>query len=124
MILYIDTSERDKISIMVKKGEVIVCKKKFLAKFRQAEKLLVEIDKMLSLAGIKLKNIKEIKVENQGSGFTALRIGVITANALGFALGIPVSAIKGESKKNNFGFSLIEPEYDREPTITLAKVKN
>ena len=121
MILYIDTSERDEVAIMVKKGEKVIGEKKFLAKYRQAEKLLVAIDKMLDSAGVKLKSIKEIKVENRGGSFTSLRIGVITANALGFGLGIPVTTVQDSEVKKVEDFSVIKPEYSQEPTITMKK---
>ena len=121
MKLYIDTSDRDRVEVAVKKGDKVFCVKKFLAKYRQAEKLLVEIEKMLEVAEIKLKNIKEIKVENRGGSFTSLRIGVITANALGFGLGIPVTTVQGGDIKTGEDFSVIKPEYSQEPTITLKK---
>ncbi|MFH0973018.1 MAG: hypothetical protein V1768_03475 [Patescibacteria group bacterium] len=87
----------------------------------QAEKLLPAIDKLLKKNKIKLSDIKKIQVENQGGSFTALRIGVVTANALGYALGIPVEGTqklenrqqitdsRNQKSKNNF--SVVEPIY-------------
>jgi len=45
---------------------------------------------------------------------------VITANALAYALGIPVSG--SEKQKIKVGkFNVVEPIYDREPEITKKK---
>jgi len=47
---------------------------------------------------------------------------VVTANALGYALGIPVKGgQKSEVKSKKF--SVVEPFYDREPEITARKKK-
>ena len=117
MILYINTGDNEKVSLAIKDKDKIVAQKNFRARYQQAEKLLPEIDKLLRANKIKLNNLKEIIVENQGSSFTALRIGVITANALGFALGIPVQPTKGKALTKT-GFSIVKPEYDREPNIS------
>ncbi len=113
MILIIDTTLDDhRVYIAIKKDRKIVIEKKFEAKYAQAEKLLPEIDKLLKKKKISLTDIKKIRVENKGGTFTSLRIGVITANALGYALGIPVNEV--ESNKN---MNIVKPEYNREPII-------
>ena len=66
--------------------------------------------------------LKKIKVENIGGSFTALRIGITTANALGYALNIPVEGTKtNQTKKNKLEFSVVEPMYEREADITISK---
>lgn len=122
MILYINTSDREEIKIGLKEGEKFVTEKVYEAKFRQAEKLLTGIEKMLTTAKKKLSDIEAIEVENHGGSFTSLRIGVITANALGFALGIPVTSAAGGDVATA-DFSIVEPRYDQEPTITIQKNK-
>jgi len=58
--------------------------------------LLVKIDKILSQNQVKLDNLKAVIV-NQGPGsFTGLRVGISTANALAYALKIPVIGIKNQ----------------------------
>jgi hypothetical protein len=149
-------------------GKVIV-RKIIKARYQQAEKLLPLIDSVLnsykrkmtetgkkkknyelparnathSVAGGRIKNygfIAMIEVVNRGGTFTSLRIGVATANALGYALNIPVIGIgelKPASKKwehevskskspeseslkvRSQRFNLVAPEYDKEPNITL-----
>lgn len=122
MILYINTANSETIELQVKSEEKIVSKSKFLAKFRQSEKLLPEIEKLLEKNKTDLKGIKEVLIENKGESFTALRIGVIVANALGFALGIPVRAVGTKvSKAHEKKFSVVKPMYNREPNITMKK---
>ena len=58
--------------------------------------MLVKIDKILSQNQVKLDNLKAVIV-NQGPGsFTGLRVGISTANALAYALKIPVIGIKNQ----------------------------
>ncbi|MDO9399664.1 MAG: tRNA (adenosine(37)-N6)-threonylcarbamoyltransferase complex dimerization subunit type 1 TsaB [bacterium] len=126
MILYIDTTKNDQVTIVVKDGNREVATKVFSAPHQQAERLLPEIDKLLKIKKIKLQDLKKIEIENSGGSFTSLRIGVATANALGYALGIPVVGFGGETKivknKDNQEFSVVEPIYDREPNITVKKL--
>ena len=62
----------------------------------KSENLLVKIDKILSQNQVKLDNLKAVIV-NQGPGsFTGLRVGISTANALAYALKIPVIGIKNQ----------------------------
>lgn len=86
----------------------------------QAEKLLPLLDKSLKKNGFSLSDIESIIVESSGPGFTSLRIGVVTANALGYALGIPVKPSHGKALKIN-DFSLVKPGYDRPPSVTLKR---
>ena len=81
------------------------------------------IDKLLKTQKIKLSALKKIVVASYGGSFTSLRIGVITANALAYALKIPVeSEMKTKKANKRFGrYSLVEPVYDREPNIGISK---
>ncbi|MFA6995035.1 MAG: tRNA (adenosine(37)-N6)-threonylcarbamoyltransferase complex dimerization subunit type 1 TsaB [Patescibacteria group bacterium] len=123
MILYINTTSHDEIIIALRDSAKIIAQKKINAPRRQAEKLMPAIDRLLKEKKIKLTSLKKIIVANQGGSFTALRIGVITANALAYALQIPVEAEPKTDKKNKkFGrYTIVEPLYDREPTIGESK---
>ncbi len=144
MILYIDTTQGKDIEIAIKKGNEVLVEKKFEADRRQAEKLLPEIDKLLKKNKIKLSDLEKIEVENRGGSFTALRIGIVTANALGYALGIHVIEHRAQStehraqntehraqntehrtqnRERETKFDIIKPEYNREPEITKKKEK-
>ncbi len=121
MILQIDTSKNNLFKIgVLNKGDVIDALV-FETDRNQAEKLLPEIDNMLRKNNINLDQIEKIQVEAGGEGFTALRIGILTANTLGYALGIPVEPMSGKeckSKGESGKFDVVEPEYNREPNIT------
>jgi tRNA threonylcarbamoyladenosine biosynthesis protein TsaB len=47
---------------------------------------------------LKFKDLAKIQVKTGPGSFTGLRVGVSTANALGFSLGIPVNGKKNETK--------------------------
>ena len=100
MILYINTVLNDEIIIALYNKKKLIAEKKIIAPRQQAEKLLPAIDKLLKAKKIKLSELEKISVENYGGSFTALRIGVITANALAYALKIPVEAKSKTAKKN------------------------
>ena len=135
MILIINTADQKKVFIgLVDKGE-LVAKKKFQAQYQQAEKLLVEIDKLLSKQTCKLASLQAIAVVNGPGPFTALRIGVVTANTLAWALKVPVVGIKlpefknidelvkiseKKIKKAKVG-AIVEPFYGKEPNITSKR---
>ena len=121
LILNINTSDNEIIELSLEESGMLVKKKKIKAHRSQAEKLLPAIEKLLFEVGAKLKSIKKIKVEHRGSSFTSLRIGVLTANALAYALGIPVETFvpdKKNTKKIN-NFNIIIPKYDRDPDIKI-----
>lgn len=117
MILYINTTNGHNIEVFLKKVDKIVAKSKIKAPYKQAEKLLPEIDKLLKKNKLKLADIIEIEVENDGGTFTSLRIGIVIANTLGFALNIPVKGTDGTniSKK---GLKIVKPKYNAEPSVS------
>ncbi len=131
MILFINTSLPEHIILELRdeKGKKIKAKKIKAAR-QQAEKLLVGIEKILLAANKNLKDLKKIEVAACGGSFTSLRIGVVTANALAYALNIPVAAIDNSGNKiiddKNRIFknhNIISPRYDREPNIGIKKIK-
>lgn len=122
MTLYINTTNRDEIIISLKNGDKILATKNVKAPRAQAEKLLPAIDRLLKSKKIKLSDLEKIIVANYGGSFTSLRIGVITANALAYALKIPVISENKIKKNKEFtGYSIVEPIYDREPNIGISK---
>ena len=120
MILYINTIEAGNIKIALKQGCEVLAEKKVKAYRREAEKLLPAIEKLLKANKFKLSDLTGVEVENRGGSFTSLRIGVVTANALAYALGIPVSG-SNKSKARSRKLTVVEPVYDREPEITKKK---
>ena len=124
MILYLNSIKNEGQEIEIKllqNGREIFCQT-IEAKGRQAEKIIPAIVAVLQRSKANLKAIKKIIVENSGGSFTALRIGVTTANALAYALGIEVDGTVN-GKKNKLGLTVIEPLYNREPNITIGVKK-
>ncbi len=136
MILIINTAVEDSfvIALANRKG-ILISQKKVLGKYVQAEKLLPSIDAMLKKNKVKQGDLTGIVVVKGPGGFTALRIGVITANSFSFALGLPIidfivgdfsdykdlalkAATKFKKKENK---KLVIPFYGREPNITKSK---
>ncbi len=63
-----------------------------------SQALLPLIFKLLRTTNFELKTLQGIEVETGPGSFTGLRVGVSVANALGFALGIPVNGKKIETE--------------------------
>ena len=100
MKLFIDTSDREKITLGLDS-------KKFVSKAGKdkSQRLLSFIDKVLGKEGKTFKDITEIKVATGPGSFTGLRVGVAVANTLGWVLGAPVNGKdvqKGQSVDINY----------------------
>ena len=133
LILFINTADEKKVFLGLIKKDKFIAQKVFFARYRQAEKLLVELHRFLQAANCKLKNLKALAVIAGPGPFTALRIGITTANTLGWSLKLPVVGIKlnefentdelikvinQKLKKVRVG-QTVEPFYGREPRITI-----
>lgn len=120
MTLTIDTSSPDLMLMTLE-----IDKKKYQSKIKasqkQAEKLLVAIIALLKRFKLDLKDLKKIRVQSEGDSFTSLRIGVLNANALAYALKIPVEALNDKPALEFSGLSVVAPSYKREPNIGKPK---
>ncbi len=91
--LSIDTSSNKKIVV----GLTINGKKDLIKQEmdkQKAQVVLPMVDALLRKHKLKLADIDEIHAETGPGSFTGLRVGVAVANALGFALKIPVNGQK------------------------------
>ncbi|MDD5289755.1 MAG: hypothetical protein PHT40_00965 [Patescibacteria group bacterium] len=157
MILYINTTASDKIILALadKTGSVLKFKK-IKAPHQQSEKLLFAIEKLLNYQITRLasclafgspRRTRSKRVKLSGviivsgpGGFTSLRIGIATANALAWACQIPIIGIecnhdlnhdfnhdkdlikKGAAKLAKIrGFKQVLPKYGQEPNIGKNK---
>lgn len=125
MILYINTvkDSADKIEVKIVQGKKELASKSVSARSQQSEKLIPAIIRLLHEVKIDITKIRQIKVENYGGSFTSLRIGVTTANALSYALQIPVAGVVNAEEKTSakLPFCVVKPMYDRNPDITISK---
>jgi len=125
MTLYINTVSHNQIILSLAKGEKTLAYQKINAPRQQAEKLLPAIDKLITSIGKKIESLKKIVVADEGGSFTSLRIGILTANALAYALKIPVVGESGlKTQKKLTDFTLVAPIYSAPPNIgQIKKVK-
>jgi tRNA threonylcarbamoyladenosine biosynthesis protein TsaB len=115
MILTIDTTDNVNIKIYLEGEKGDFCIERPAAR-SQGERLLPAIDDLLKRSKSKIQDIEGVQVANDGGSFTSLRIGVATANALAFALGVPVVDRSGDSLVKD-GLAIVQPKYGREPDI-------
>lgn len=96
MILYIDTTETKNIVVELKTKEDKTVASLIKDQQRGSQVLLPMIVKILKENKLTLKNISGIEVNPGPGSFTGTRVGVTVANALSFALQIPVNGKKGK----------------------------
>lgn len=103
--------------------------------FEQSERLLPLVDKLLRKNKIMLDDLSGIIVVSGPGGFTSVRIGAVTANTLGFVLGIPVAGVpklagttlqelvkEGLKKLKEVKVGeMVMPFYGAEPNITKPR---
>lgn len=96
MIILINTKDQKSVEVSLKKdGEVVDT----LSEQNEygSQVLLPLIEKVLKKNNLEFKDLTGIEVETGPGSFVGLRVGVSVANALGFALGIPVNGKKMET---------------------------
>ena len=142
MYLFINTANNENIflALLDKKGDILI-QKNIKAKYQQLEKLLKNIDALLGAGfqtcGPRKATGKDASGQLCGiicvigpGGFTSLRIGIATCNAMAWALDIPIigvnnlteikKSIKLIAKQKKFKKQIL-PEYGKEPNITIEK---
>jgi len=92
-VLFIDTSSNKEITVSLTIEEKEYTKKKTIG-IQKAQIVLPLIDQLLTEYTLKLSDITSINVHTGPGSFTGIRVGVSIANALGFALGIPINGKK------------------------------
>ncbi len=131
IILAINTAAEEESAVFLFDGEKNI-KEKIGS---QKDKLLFSVDKILRKRKIAAKNIGGIAVVSGPGAFTAVRQGVVLANAFGYLLNVPIVGVKAEEFKSENEFlkigyekmtktkkgKIILPAYGREPNITKPK---
>lgn len=95
MILHINTSDRKKIEVALKEEGKIV-ESKFAENDFGSQVLLNLITEILKDNNLEFNDLKGIEVEKGPGSYTGLKVGASVANALGFAVEIPVNGKKAE----------------------------
>lgn len=90
MKLYIDTRNREKISIVIFEKDKILISKEANSQINSNTALLLLKDTLIE-AGLEMERISEIEVEKGPGSYTGTRVGVAIANSLSFALQIPIN---------------------------------
>lgn len=101
MKLFIDTSSNQKTIIKLDDLELIQD-----SKVDRSQVILPMIENLLTTNNKQLTDLTEIEVVEGPGSFTGLRVGVAIANALGFALKIPVNG------KKPWELDIVEPIYE------------
>ena len=134
MILFINTSQAEEAILMLDDGRRIL-RHSFATGFNKTDTLLKHINIFLIKRELEAKDLKGVVVVTGPGPFTSLRIGVVVANTLAYALNIKVVGIKatefisndmlvkkGEAKLVKVkSFQIVEPFYGKEPNITKPK---
>ncbi|NTW22213.1 tRNA (adenosine(37)-N6)-threonylcarbamoyltransferase complex dimerization subunit type 1 TsaB [Candidatus Falkowbacteria bacterium] len=118
-ILKIDTTDPEALTAAVYRDADLIAEEKVPARRRQSEELLPAIDRALAKAGIRMIDLEKIIVANQGGSFTSLRIGIVTANAMAYALQVPVEGTVRNEKQPDKAY--VEPIYDNTPDFVVKK---
>ncbi len=87
MILAFDTATDVATSALVRDGEVLG------ERTSRAVRILDDIDALLETAGLTRDDVARIAVGTGPGSYTGLRMGLITARTLAFALGVPVAGV-------------------------------
>jgi len=138
MILFINTSKTDLIQVKLIKDDQIIGQVENTEEYKQSELLLGMIDKLYKDTGYKLQDTRFISVVTGPGAFSALRLGVATANTLAWSLKIPIIELNVAEVENNEilidlinqrikesknkEFIPLSPKYGKEPNITKQKI--
>jgi len=130
MYLFIDTTEKESFEIALLDEARVVKKKRIKSIRRHSEKLLKSIQALLKSARASIQDVRGIITVKGPGSFTSLRIGIATANALAFGLGISVIGVDKTYDLDMLASSandlfkkfeksgIVVPKYGREPDIT------
>ena len=99
MQLKIDTTQSKKVRVEICDNLSKIKDSLFVTRKSGSQSLLPAIAKILKKNKKTLSDIKAVEVNTGPGSFTGTRVGVSVANALGFALNIPVNGSPREAGK-------------------------
>ena len=92
-ILILDTSDNKKITVGLRIDDKEFINTQEIAP-RNSQVILPMIDEILKKHSLRPNDLSEIKINTGPGSFTGLRVGLAIANALSFALKIPINGKK------------------------------
>ena len=129
MILFIDTSDFNNLTLALVHGPIVKLHVANVA-FNENYKTNLMLEKFLKHQKVAAKDLSKISVCSGPGSFTGIRVGVSLAQALGFALHIPVIAIPKSKVPEDIrklstvkGGKNLVMNYGQKPNITKAKKK-
>lgn len=127
MILFVDTSDREK-AILALVSKTRVFKREFKTEHKLSEKLPLELKKLLTKAKMNLSRLMGIAAVTGPGGFASLRTGVTYANSLAFALDLPVAGFETGGTgdlpglvRKKYKKRVLTPKYGKPANITVPK---
>jgi tRNA threonylcarbamoyl adenosine modification protein YeaZ len=126
MELLIDTTS-PRVGIGLVRDGQLFAEETWDASHRLSEELAERIRTLLASQGETVSDVRSIRVHAGPGGFTRVRIGVVTANTLAFALRVPVKGVVGdipslqdllEHEATSTGEVPVIPVYDRPLSLT------
>lgn len=128
MMLFLDTSHPEQTSLYLLDQKLLAAHI-WESSRSQQEKLHQEISKLLKKNKVKLEQLDKIGVVTGPGFFSRVRSGVVTANTLAYALGVPVVGVKrvGQTELDfksilkMKGQNSVEVYYEKGPNITKPK---
>jgi tRNA threonylcarbamoyl adenosine modification protein YeaZ len=136
MYLLLDTSSPEHFTVgLIKAGGHWLAVQQIASHFTQSERILPNIERLLGKNKISPTDIAAILAVNGPGGFTSLRIGVITADSLGYVWRKPVFPLKTGEYNFRTGLnrhilqklkrtkpdSQVVPQYGHPPNITKPR---
>lgn len=128
MLLFIDTSDHNglRFALVPHSGKTKQFSKQVA--YNENYKTLELLHKFIKASKTDPAKLEKIIVCSGPGSFTGIRVGIALAQALGFALKIPVTAIIKEKIPDDLaklwhvkGGKKLEVHYGGEPNITIAK---
>ena len=103
--IYIDTTSNKEVVVRLTIGEIVDEVRQEI-QFNRGQVVLPMIIELLAKHHLVLKDLDNVEVNEGPGSFTGVRVGVSIANALSFALQIPVNGKTFEKDK-----ALVDPVY-------------
>lgn len=135
-ILLIDTTAPHSLWVAVAKGEISIARVHIAMRHAtDREQVLGAIEAVLRRAKLNRTDLNGVVVVQGPGPFTATRIGVTVANAIGFALHIPVAGVKAKHNLSSKKIisqgrvrlrrtsieHIVTPVYGSEPNISVSR---